>query len=111
MIRRLLLLLVATALGAAEPARPFYGARPGALEKAKAAAATDESVAKALKKLITDADKADATRRFWRGDTSTPGTGLGLAIVEALARASGGVVELTDTPGGGLTVGVTFRKA
>jgi signal transduction histidine kinase len=59
---------------------------------------------------LTDADKADATRRFWRGDTSTPGTGLGLAIVEALARASGGVVELTDTPGGGLTVGVTFRK-
>jgi signal transduction histidine kinase len=59
---------------------------------------------------LTDADKADATRRFWRGDTSTPGTGLGLAIVEALARASGGGVELTDTPGGGLTVGVTFRK-
>ena len=59
---------------------------------------------------LTDADKADATRRFWRGDTSTPGTGLGLAIVEALARASGGAVELTDTPGGGLTVGVTFRK-
>ena len=58
MIRRLFLLLVATALGAAEPARPFFGARPGALEKAKAAAATDESVAKALKKLITDADKA-----------------------------------------------------
>jgi signal transduction histidine kinase len=59
---------------------------------------------------LSDADKADATRRFWRGDTSTPGTGLGLAIVEALARASGGTVELTDTPGGGLTVGVTFRK-
>ena len=57
MIRRLFLLLVATALGAAEPARPFYGARPGALEKAKAAA-SDESVAKALRKLLGDADKA-----------------------------------------------------
>ena len=58
MIRRLFALLATTALLAAEPARPFYGARPGALEKAKAAAAADESVAKALKKLLADADKA-----------------------------------------------------
>ena len=58
MIRRLFLLLATTALFAAEPSRPFFGARPGALQKAKAAAPSDESVAKALKKLITDADKA-----------------------------------------------------
>ena len=58
MIRHLFLLLATTALFAAEPSRPFFGARPGALEKAKAAAPNDESVAKALKKLITDADKA-----------------------------------------------------
>jgi hypothetical protein len=58
MIHRLFLLLATTALFAAEPSRPFFGARPGALEKAKAAAPNDESVAKALKKLITDADKA-----------------------------------------------------
>jgi hypothetical protein len=58
MIRHLFLLLATTALFAAEPSRPFFGARPGALEKAKAAATSDESVAKALKKLITDADKA-----------------------------------------------------
>lgn len=58
MIRRLFLLLATTALFAAEPSRPFFGARPGALEKAKAAATSDESVAKALKKLVTDADKA-----------------------------------------------------
>jgi len=58
MIRRFFLLFVSTALFAAEPSRPFYGARPGALEKAKVAAPTDEAVAKALKKLITDADKA-----------------------------------------------------
>ena len=57
MIWRLFFLFVTTALFAAEPIRPFYGARPGALEKAKAAAA-DESVAKALKKLLADADKA-----------------------------------------------------
>ena len=58
MIRHLFLLLATTALFAAEPSRPFFGARPGALEKAKAAAPSDESIAKALKKLITDADKA-----------------------------------------------------
>ena len=58
MIWRLSLLLVTTALFAAEPSRPFFGARPGALEKAKAAAASDESAKKALKKLIADADKA-----------------------------------------------------
>ena len=58
MIRYLFLLLATTSLFAAEPSRPFFGARPAALEKAKAAATSDESVAKALKKLITDADKA-----------------------------------------------------
>ena len=58
MIRHLFLLLATTALFAAEPSRPFFGARPGALEKAKAAAPSDESIAKALKKLVTDADKA-----------------------------------------------------
>ena len=59
MIARLFLLLVTAALFAAEPARSYYGARPGALDKAKAAAASgDESAKKALKKLIADADKA-----------------------------------------------------
>jgi len=58
MIWRLSLLLVTTALFAAEPIRPYFGARPGALEKAKVAATSDESAKKALKKLIADADKA-----------------------------------------------------
>ena len=59
MMLRLLLLLATTALFAAEPVPVFHGARPGALEKAKAlAAAGHESAAKALKKLIADADKA-----------------------------------------------------
>jgi hypothetical protein len=59
MIFRLFLLLAMTALFAAEPVPVFHGARPGALEKAKAlAAAGHESAAKALKKLIADADKA-----------------------------------------------------
>ena len=58
MIWRLSLLLVTTALFAAEPIRPYFGARPGSLEKAKLAATTDEAAGKALKKLIADADKA-----------------------------------------------------
>ena len=57
---------------------------------------------------LSDADKRDAMRRFWRGDTSRPGTGLGLAIVDALASASGGSATLSDTPGGGLTVTVVL---
>ena len=57
---------------------------------------------------LSDDDKRDAMRRFWRGDTSRPGTGLGLAIVDALATATGGSATLGDTAGGGLTVTVTL---
>jgi signal transduction histidine kinase len=53
---------------------------------------------------LSDDDKQRAPRRFWRGDTSTPGTGLGLAIASALASASGGHLDLADTPDHGLTV-------
>ena len=53
---------------------------------------------------LGDAAKADAMRRFWRGDSTRPGTGLGLAIVETLATSSGGRATLVDTIGGGLTV-------
>ncbi len=60
---------------------------------------------------LSDADKIDATQRFWRGNTTTPGTGLGLAIVSALAEASLGSVALSDTSGGGLTVTVMLPSA
>ncbi len=60
---------------------------------------------------LSDTDKRDAMRRFWRGDTTRPGTGLGLAIVDALATASGGSTALSDTDGGGLTVTVTLPRA
>jgi signal transduction histidine kinase len=43
-----------------------------------------------------------AFRRFRTSGAS--GTGLGLAIVHRLVTADGGSVELSDTPGGGLTV-------
>ena len=55
----LLAVLLAALISAAEPSRTYFGARPGALAKAKAAAASgDETAKKALKKLIADADKA-----------------------------------------------------
>jgi signal transduction histidine kinase len=60
---------------------------------------------------LPDDQKADALRRFWRGDTSTPGTGLGLAIVDRLIAASGGSLRLTDAPGGGLRVVVRLPAA
>jgi signal transduction histidine kinase len=60
---------------------------------------------------LTDEQKAHATRRFWRADTTRPGTGLGLAIVEALATASGGRVDLADAPDGGLAVTVSLTRA
>jgi signal transduction histidine kinase len=60
---------------------------------------------------LPDDQKADALRRFWRGDTSTPGTGLGLAIVDRLIAASGGSLRLADAPGGGLQVMVRLPVA
>jgi hypothetical protein len=56
---RLLLLLGAAFVCAAEPARPYYAVSPGALAKAKAALqAGDAETVAALKKLVADADKA-----------------------------------------------------
>ena len=59
MIARLLTLLFALVLGAAEPSRIYYGARPGGLERSRSLIAQgDETAKKALKKLLADADKA-----------------------------------------------------
>jgi signal transduction histidine kinase len=60
---------------------------------------------------LSDAEKHEATGRFWRGTSATPGTGLGLAIVEALATASGATIELEDSRLGGLAVTVSFANA
>jgi signal transduction histidine kinase len=49
---------------------------------------------------------------FRRYVTTTPGgTGLGLSIVHRLATSSGGGAELTQTPGGGLTVTIDVPAA
>jgi signal transduction histidine kinase len=54
-------------------------------------------------------------RRFYRGEASASttgdrptGTGLGLSIVEALVDSSGGELLIRETPGGGLTVVMSF---
>ncbi len=60
---------------------------------------------------LDDMSKTRALERFWRGDQTTPGTGLGLAIVQALARASGGDIRLTDSPSGGLSVEVSLPRS
>jgi signal transduction histidine kinase len=57
---------------------------------------------------LSDELKERALDRFWRADRSTPGTGLGLPIAAALARASGGSLELHDAPQGGLAVVVSL---
>ena len=49
---------------------------------------------------------------FRRYVTATPGgTGLGLAIVHRIATSNGGTAELSDTPGGGLTVTLELPAA
>ena len=60
--------------------------------------------------------KSDETsiifERFYRGrsagNNDIPGLGLGLSIVRGFARASGGVVTVGETPGGGATFKLTI---
>lgn len=57
---------------------------------------------------IRDEEKPLVFERFRRGDSAreTPGSGLGLSIARDVALACHGALDLTDTPGGGLTVRV-----
>lgn len=59
---------------------------------------------------MEDDAKRRALERFWTGARSK-GSGLGLPIALAVARASGGDLELLDSPGGGLTARVTLPAA
>lgn len=60
---------------------------------------------------IADADKGRVLERFVRLDSSRErargGSGLGLAIADEIVRAHGGAIFVSDTPGGGATVGFT----
>jgi len=58
---------------------------------------------------MTPQQQHTAFRRF---SSATPGgTGLGLAIVDRLVTSNGGSAELSDTPGGGLTVTLRLPSA
>lgn len=60
---------------------------------------------------IDEADRALAFDRFFRADgaQTKPGSGIGLAIVKRCAQVHGGDVWITETPGGGATVGFSLR--
>jgi signal transduction histidine kinase len=52
--------------------------------------------------------RARALDRFVTDRTGDGGTGLGLHVVNRLVASDAGEISLTDTPGGGLTVTITF---
>ena len=58
---------------------------------------------------MSRAQQEAAFRRF--ASNTSGGTGLGLAIVHRLATSNGGSAELSDTPGGGLTVTLDLPAA
>ncbi|MCI6574682.1 MAG: HAMP domain-containing sensor histidine kinase [Actinomycetaceae bacterium] len=64
---------------------------------------------------VKDSDRSHIFERFYRTDSSrsrnTGGTGLGLSIVAATLAAHGGTARVSPTPGGGLTVSLTFPTA
>ena len=59
---------------------------------------------------IPEAERADMLKPFVTGDAARSGTGfgLGLSIAEAISRAHGGTIALTDSAHGGLGVHVTL---
>jgi signal transduction histidine kinase len=51
--------------------------------------------------------------RFWRGQgaAQTSGSGIGLTIAAGLARAHGGTLTASSTPGRGATLTLTLPRA
>lgn len=64
---------------------------------------------------IPPEQRAKVFERFYRVDTSrarsSGGSGLGLAIVSSIAAAHRGSARISETPGGGTTVTLTFPAA
>ena len=56
---------------------------------------------------MTDDEKEKAFDRGYSGDE---GSGIGLALCREIAEDNGGEIRLSDTPGGGLTVTIEFRR-
>lgn len=59
---------------------------------------------------ISDSDNPLMFNRFYRASATRalPGSGLGLAIVAQFAADHDATTFITDTPGGGATVGIRF---
>lgn len=61
---------------------------------------------------MTEAEKAQAFERFYRGAgaeaAAASGLGLGLPVAQAIVAAHGGTVTLADRPGGGLVAAFTL---
>jgi signal transduction histidine kinase len=60
---------------------------------------------------LTEAERAEATRRGRRLDETTPGSGLGLSIVTELVGLYGGRFRLDRSPTGGLRAEVVLPAA
>ncbi|MBV9523933.1 MAG: HAMP domain-containing histidine kinase, partial [Alphaproteobacteria bacterium] len=63
---------------------------------------------------MSESERGQATKRFYRGDASrgTPGTGLGLSLVAAVAKLHGGRLELADNaPGVKATLSLSATAA
>lgn len=62
---------------------------------------------------ISDTDKPLVFDRFYRATATRalPGSGLGLAIVKQFVDDHDAVVTISDTPGGGATVALTFANS
>jgi len=82
--------------------------------------ATAEPVAGGLRLRLTVEDdgpglppdrRAEVLKRGARLDESAPGSGLGLSIIDELARAYGGVLELTESSLGGLKIVLELPRA
>lgn len=56
-------------------------------------------------------ERAVAFEPFWRKDDRMPGSGLGLSIVREVTRRHDALVDLAETPGGGLTVRFRFKPS
>jgi signal transduction histidine kinase len=60
---------------------------------------------------IDPSDRESIFEPFWRRSDATPGTGLGLAISKELMDKLGGSIWVEETPGGGATFKLSFKKA
>lgn len=59
---------------------------------------------------VPDEEQGGMFERFSQGDPRDRGAGLGLAIVDQVVELHDGRIEVTDAPGGGTAVRLTFPK-